>query len=201
VLNLIVTTIYTLRIHVPDDYKHDFVRQSLAILDKLSFLWSNEENTSSVGSLLHGLSNVGGPRGWEEKNLIANCTEWVQGETQLGKDEHAKAFMSEKMTEWITSWVNQSTSDKLTFEEFVTDPMKWGTSGGAPAKTIASSQGHDKIRSKWAWALANLSEGKDIYKEAMAENQICSVALKEESKTRLVITTPMSAYLRQSYIW
>lgn len=201
IMAAVVSLIYTHIIHIDSDYRHDFTRQCLAVLDKQTFLWSNEETTSSVGSLLHGLSNMGGPRGWEEQDIIDNCTEWVQGDTQLGKDPESQTFISDKLDKWTQQWSQQITSDKLSFQEFVTDPMKWGTSGGAPAKEIAKDQGHEKVRSKWAWALSNLSSGKDIYKEAMSEKQTCSVALKEEAKTRMVITTPMSAYLRQSYIW
>ncbi|KAK6060990.1 hypothetical protein COOONC_01343 [Cooperia oncophora] len=39
------------------------------------------------------------------------------------------------------------------------DPALWATTGGAPAVTINGQ----KIRSKWAWALAELAEGRDSY--------------------------------------
>lgn len=201
ILSAVVTRIFTLRAFVDPLKRHDFVRQCLSVLDKQAFLWSNEERTSSVGSLLHGLSNMGGPRGWRKEELIERCTEWIQGTTTLGSDPQVRYQIESKMTKWTREWVTQHPSNLLTFDEFVTDPMKWGTSGGAPAKQIASSTGHDTIRSKWAWGLSNLSEGKDVYAEAKKGNQICSVALKEEAKTRLVITTPMDSYLRQSYIW
>lgn len=201
ILKAVVSLIYVYRTQVAYSKRHDFVRQCLAILDKQAFLWSNEEATSSVGSLLHGLSNMGGPRGWVKEELISRCHEWIQGETTLGSDPEVQSNIKARMSTWIDSWVAQHPSNLLSFEEFVTDPMKWGTSGGAPAKRIASETGHEVIRSKWAWGLSNLSEGKDVYREARAVNQVCSVALKEEAKTRLVITTPVDSYLRQAYIW
>lgn len=95
-----------------------FVRQCLVILDKQAFLWSNEERTSSVGSLLHGRSNLGGPQGWVKKELISRCRDWIQGETTLGSDPRTCMGIETKMTKWIDSWVAQHPSNLLTFDNF-----------------------------------------------------------------------------------
>lgn len=52
-------------------------------------------------------------------------------------------------------------------------------------------------RNKWFWAISGLESGKKLYEVSLQEGNDAQVALKEEVKTRCVITTPQSSYLRQ----
>lgn len=99
---------------------------------------------------------------------------------------------------WIGEWVDGHNPQGLDFCEFCTDPMQWGSSEGAPARHI-STQGDEKILSKLTWAIDTIAHGQDVYTSTKQENQRCTVALRKEAKTRLVITMPMSLYFRQSY--
>uniref|UniRef100_A0A182T6V7 Uncharacterized protein n=1 Tax=Anopheles maculatus TaxID=74869 RepID=A0A182T6V7_9DIPT len=77
--------------------------------------------------------------------------------------------------------------------------MKWATSGGAPSSSVNVSGKEHNIRTKWAWGFANLQNGRDMYATACNQPKVAKIALKEEAKTRMIITTPMFSYLRQSH--
>lgn len=184
----------------------DIVRSVFSKIDSWLFVNSVEfDPISNVLNSLIGLSNLGGPRGWRPEEIATKLQDWVSAPVAPFQTDSCEEFETRKLADWLNTWVLES-SEKMTrektlsFEEFVTDPCKWATSGGAPAVDMIMSSGAVRVRSKWAWALDVLSKGKDVYKEAQKNKNIARVALKEESKTRLVITTPMDSYLRQSYM-
>lgn len=92
----------------------------------------------------------------------------------------------------------------LDFEEYCNDFYRWGTNGGAPRSELYGTS----YRTKWAWAFQracdaelDLKERYDLYSDSLKESQVAKVALKEEAqKTREIIATPLSSYLRQCYL-
>lgn len=101
-------------------------------------------------------------------------------------------------------WSSYPISECLPFKEYVNDPLRWGTSGGAPkVKMFGKEQ-----RSKWAWSVANKIHPTDGPQDAVdlaalmsKHGDVAKVALKEETqKTREIITTPLHSYVRQTYL-
>lgn len=112
-------------------------------------------------------------------------------------------IFSQTLDTTLQQWIPFPSSQCLTYHEFANDPLRWGTSGGAPPVVLFNK----KIKSKWAWALYHLFDGttmKDnpnIALEAEKASTTAKVALKEETqKTREIITTPIDSYLRQTYL-
>lgn len=177
----------------------DVVRQFLAEVDKLTFvICQTSSSLSLVYSSLHGLATMGGPRGWTKDSVEANLRDWVVGERQLPYE--TMSHVNSKLDQWLDSWVAGSETDYLSFDEFVTDPMRWATGGGAKVSKMGLEGREVSGRNKWFWAMSNLSAGVNLYQQAKTEGDDANVALKEEVKTRCVITTPQSSYLRQCYI-
>ncbi|UHK02998.1 MAG: RNA-dependent RNA polymerase [Hangzhou totivirus 9] len=177
-------------------YCDDIVRQFLASIDSLSFeLCQSSKSLSQVFGNLHGLSTMGGPRGWDKDDVIEQIQEWVAAEK--GDDCLSIPEVNAKFKGWMNTWVSQRKGSHLSFDQFCRDPMRWATGGGAKKSDI----GGETYRTKWSWAMSNVVEGRDQYERAMSEPNVAHVALKEEVKTRTVITTPMASYLRQSYLW
>lgn len=181
-------------VHVYDD----IIRQFLSKIDDITFINSyNSRYMSQTLTLLHGISTCGGPRSWTSDEIHEQITDWIVGEREKGTPESVE-FRRSCIKEFVREWSmgGELLEDKLSFEEYTTDPMRWATSGGAPAIDLAGN----KVRSKWAWAINELEHGGNIYSKSKKTNQISMVALKEEKKTRTVITTPLPSYLRQCYI-
>lgn len=184
-------------------YVDDIVRQCFSKLD--SWFFENSEQFDPVSCSLNGYigwTTLGGPRGWSKVTVLESVLDWVgpRVDTQTAR---AREFESSLVREWLDGWAIDSLrtkSAKVDFRVFCTDPLQWATSGGAPAVEINFSTGIDTVRSKWAWALATLSETDEVYDVANSYRNVAQVALKEEVKTRTVITTPMGSYLRQSYL-
>lgn len=177
-------------------YMDDIVRTCLSDLDEYNFgLMFQDTYRGTNSSLWFGLKNVGGPRTPSSKKVWDSIKDWVSKK----KDMHP--FEERQMKQWISSWGFQVKRDYLTFQEFQTDPFRWATAGGAPRVQI-KIPGYEKFewRSKWAYAISKLSFTSDVYSNALAEGNNAAVALKEEAKTRTIITTPMASYLRQSYV-
>lgn len=174
----------------------DIIRTFLSKIDDLTFYHSYDSKwLSQLLTPLHGLSTFGGPRGWHMDDIKEGIKEWVSGVQEFGTDE-ARSFRTEYYSKKTSEWSKGLSEKKLSFEEYITDPMRWATSGGAPPIEISGV----KIRSKWAWVLDKLQTGENIYSLAKTLGDEAHVALKEEKKTRLVITTPMASYLRQCYM-
>nr|UUV42307.1 MAG: putative RNA dependent RNA polymerase [Hattula totivirus 1] len=180
-------------------YLDDIIRQFLSEVDKLTFVLCQQNASNSlVYSSLHGLNTMGGPRGWTEESVVANLTDWVVGRREFPYEKDA--FLNAKLDSWISSWCAGVRKTDLTFAEFVSDPMRWATGGGAKKKKMDIRGIEIEGRNKWFWALSGLQKGDDLYRMSLAEGNDAQVALKEEAKTRCVITTPQSSYLRQCYI-
>lgn len=178
----------------------DIVRQFLSEIDKETFLYCQvDENMSQVFTNVHGLATMGGPRGWTKESVDESIKDWVCGKRVFNYEKIP--FVNDKLVEWMDSWCAQSKPDGfLTFEEFVTDPMRWATGGGAKRVKV-SIQGEElDVRNKWMWAIAKLRKGENLIESAKSEGLTARVALKEEVKTRCVITTPQMSYLRQCYM-
>ncbi|QMU95575.1 RNA-dependent RNA polymerase [Bactrocera dorsalis toti-like virus 2] len=177
------------------NYVDDIVRQMLSVLDKRSFLLcQSSPELSMVFTNLHGLSTLGGPRGWSEDSISRSIHDWI--DVRPTKDCLAIPHVRNKFESWMRQW---SAGDKphLRFSQFCRDPMRWATGGGSSSSEILG----ERYRTKWAWAMSNALNGVDAYERAKLEENTAHVALKEEVKTRTVITTPMASYLRQSYLW
>lgn len=177
-------------------YIDDVIRQFLSEIDKESFLLCQINSTLSlIMTNVHGLSTLGGPRGWSKEQVVQQIMDWV-----TVKEEKIDCldipFVRDKFREWMRSWCIDHGS-KLSFSEFCDDPMRWATGGGSKKSEIDG----ETYRTKWSWAMSNKLNNVDSYTRALAEENVAHVALKEEVKTRTVITTPMASYLRQSYLW
>lgn len=175
----------------------DQVRSFLSDVDQSTFVESYRSRAhSQVLTSLHGLSTMGGPRGWVEEEVHGMIKDWVEYRGEYGTEE-AQTFLASGISEMVDEWSKVALSEEhLSFDEYVTDPMRWATSGGAPAVSISGQ----KIRSKWAWALSVLESGENMMSAAKKTSPLARVALKEEKKLRAVITTPLPSYLRQCYI-
>lgn len=142
---------------------------------------------------------------YTREQILGDIQDWVSPRLE-GVDKAVDGATVERVLDRLfAQWYRGETFGALTFRQFANDFMRWGTSGGAPRVEYAGQ----RYRSKWAWALryatdqntGDLLPSYDLYARALKEKKICNVALKEEpAKTREVITTPMSSYLRQSYL-
>lgn len=127
---------------------------------------------------------------------------WV-GDTIDGQPKKLSPTVYSDLDNVFERWAPDPLS-KLSFRHYCNDVFRWGTGGGAPKTEFLGTT----YRTKWAWALSRIqdSEGKyresvDLYEDSLKEKQVCEVALKEEAqKTREIITTPLSSYLRQCYL-
>lgn len=177
-------------------YIDDLVRKTLSSVDNFCYnrmYHSSDKGFSDEAVMLYGLKTLGGPRGWRRKEVVEDVRLWVN----VHSDNVMTPFEEQQIKHWISLWCLNGVKDKMTFDEFQTDATKWATSGGAPPVLFRG----ETIRSKWAWAFTTLKHTKDVYQHAKKTSEnVAHVALKEEVKTRAVITTPMDCYLRQSYI-
>lgn len=82
--------------------------------------------------------------------MRTRCIDWISGPTSFALKPEVKKYLQSLIHKWIGEWVGGYDRRGLSFSEIYTDPMKWGTSGGAPARHVMSTQEHEKIRSKWA---------------------------------------------------
>lgn len=182
-------------------YCDDIVRNFYSDIDKITFVrCQSNPTTSFMFTNMHGLATLGGARGWTVESVNESINHWVSKEQVFNYENNP--IVKHQLSLWMAQWTGsmKSANNCLSFEQFVTDPMRWATGGGS--KKVELRLGADKIdaRSKWLWALSKMSSGKDLYKEAQIEGNVARVALKEEVKTRTVITTPMASYLRQCYM-
>lgn len=188
----------------PNEHLDDSVRKMVKDLDDVGFRMLKSKPYRELGLLLNGITTMGGPRGWRKETLVENCKEWVTGDKIWGARK--RPYIESKIESWFTSWVMEQRDifdSKMTFEEYCADPMKWATGGGSKKKKMPWTHTPDDVfRTKWAWAISNIGQHgfEAVYEQAKMEPNVAMVALKEETKTRLVITTPMASYLRQSYI-
>lgn len=150
---------------------------------------------------LHALT---GKAPYTEQQIVDDITSWVSdsihGDKKHVDEEQVKATLDRV----FSSWYHGEPEGHLSFEEYCSDFMRWGTSGGGPKTELLGST----YRTKWAWGYAHcvngdsvVDDGSSVYKAAQSIASTSKVALKEEAqKTREIITTSMSSYLRQSYL-
>nr|QXT57907.1 hypothetical protein [Cane toad associated toti-like virus 3] len=152
------------------------------------------------GQLFVGLERASPARVWTKPALIDDLKNWLAPEKTWAADPIVKKWVIKTVNGMFYHWTKGMAMDgrqNLSFVEFCNDPLRWATAGGGPA-VVWDGVRH---RTKWAWAMYHLERGNDIYSQALKLPNIAHCALKEEpTKTRLVITTPMASYLRQSYV-
>nr|QRD99885.1 MAG: RNA-dependent RNA polymerase [Drama totivirus] len=188
----------------PGVFIDDTVRQYLSAIDKVTFqCCSGSSSVCYIISALHGLATMGGPRSWSKSQVLQSIREWVSDKdiSDVARPRDARELEDRLVSEWMSSWVrNTIGSNKQSFDVFCTDLSKWATSGGGPKSVLSTGDGNVKLKTKWAWGFSALQRGVNVYEEARNLPHLAHVALKEEAKTRTVITTPMASYLRQCYI-
>lgn len=177
----------------PAEVLDDCVRRDLKNLH--SYCYANLHKNKGYALLMH-LHALGGPSSHTKDQIAEDVQSWVVGEI----DNMPRQFVERKMDQFFANWPTRQGC--LTFEEYGSDYLRWATTGGGPK----SVYGGEVYRSKWAYCLNNtISSGrfvkKNIYEMSLAGRQVASVALKEEAtKTREIISTPLSSYIRQCYL-
>lgn len=182
------------------NFRQDFVRKTFSKLSSVIFNNIYNPDQSSKFTPLYGLEHLGGPSGYTTADIERMASSWVNAVPRRW-GESKRGFVEERLKYYIGKWVDgRTTRSPLNFRSFCTDPYKWATSGGTYPVVLPDST--TKVRNKWGFGIASLFQGKNPYDVAVSNpnHNIASVALKEETKTRLIISTPMSSYLRQSYI-
>lgn len=193
--------------HKPGDtaYMDDFVRSYLKKISSYAY-----EKTFTCGPaymLITHLHALTGQAPFEKQQILDDIEVWISEYKDPQKKTEKKQIDIEHLKTTLESLMTKNGPDgtpKLSFLEFCNDFMRWGTNGGAPKTTIF----RDTYRTKWAWALfhstnhdGTLKRDYNLYQRSLDEKQTAQVALKQEAqKTREIITTPMSSYLRQSYL-
>lgn len=183
------------------EYMDDFFRKSLKSIHSIAF-----QKTFTVGPaymLLCHLHALTGKAPYTNEQIEDDIDKWVSGSIEGKEKDLHKETVNRVLDEVFEQW-NYKTEKPLTFRQFCNDFYRWGTSGGASSSMIDGS----KYRTKWAWAYSksvdetgDLKSGVDLYDESLKERDVARVALKEEAqKTREIITTSMSSYLRQCYL-
>lgn len=178
----------------------DYIRKHLKRISKWAFPKVFSEGPAYC-FLMH-MDMLGSKSPWTKEMVESDISKWTSGDSG-GNLELLQPYMDAIFHEW---GFDSNSANFLSFKDFCNDPIRWGTSGGAKKTNI----GGETYRSKWAWAFSKLldNDGRlkpeseiDLYAAAIAEPEVCMVALKEEEKkTREIITTPMASYLRQSYL-
>lgn len=199
-LKKIATTIEKLDWNGPQiNYIDDFWRTALSTIDKVTFPRCHESPMviRPTYMSLFGLSTLGGPRSWTEESIELKIKEWVTGKFEWTYD--TQQFSKNKLDQWFSDWSSQYNHSSLSYHEYVTDLNRWATSGGAPSVKLTFSGEETKIRSKWAWGLEHMING-DIHQALKDSDKDAGAAIKEEEKTRVIITTPMESYVRQCYL-
>lgn len=180
-------------------YIDDFYRQTLAEVDKITFWYVHNAPTHIkpyfAGML--GLSSMGGPRSWTIDDITNKVSEWVTGDFKWS--DEIEEYCAKRMDSWFDTWKPKMAKDFMTYEEYTTDLSRWATPGGAPSVRTNLTNKEETLRSKWAWGLHHLEVG-NIHKALDQSDERAGAAIKEEEKTRVIITTPMSSYVRQCYI-
>lgn len=186
------------RLSPSGDCDDDFVRKMLKITSSWAFPKVFSKGPAYM-FFMH-IETMGGQSPWTEEQIIDDITKWTSGDSE-GNLELLKPYYDIALKQW-----GRPNKDHMhmSFSDFCSDALRWGTSGGAKKATFFG----EEFRSKWAWAFSRLIKPDgtlntecDLYADAVAEGNVCKVALKEESKkTRQIITTPMASYLRQCYL-
>lgn len=191
----------TKNIKEPELYIEDYYRHHLKQVSSYCYQQTFEQGPAYM--LLVHLHALNAKSPYTKEQIINDITTWVSDELDGKKKEINMEVFGRVVRETVSAWPKK-TKDSLSFNEYANDPFRWGTSGGAPSVIIHG----EKTRSKWAWAISKkihpekgYQPNVDLEAEAEEAQSTAKVALKEESqKTREIITTPLSSYLRQSYL-
>lgn len=175
--------IYKKRFSNPDVYEDDFFRYYLKNLSGYAYpRCFNEGPGYMLICHLHAL-NAKAP--FTEKQIESEISSWVSDERPDGtKKAINMASYIKTLDRVFTAW--PAKKEVCSFDQFIADPFRWGTKGGAPPVIIDGT----KVKSKWAWALyhtfdSNLEYSSDPtrIKEAMySTGDIAQMALKEEAQ-------------------
>nr|UUT42651.1 MAG: RNA-dependent RNA polymerase [Totiviridae sp.] len=189
------------------DRGDDLMRKTLALC---------EESIGAAGAipkvLFSGMSTLGGPRGWQKDAVVESVRDWVSGEATLFHRPGDAAFARSVVDRWMVSWVGQGLKydcRNLGFEGYKKDFMRWGTSGGcSPTSTeidyairtglIKNKSQAGALRTKTICGTLSVLAGDTD--SLLRRTNVCHAALKEEAKTRVIISTPMWSYVRMCYV-
>jgi len=186
--------------HCQPGHEDDFVRQLLKILHDHAFPLTVSQGPAWM-YFCH-LQALGGRRPWDKSAVHKRIEDWVNSPRLMDDTPLVRRHLANIFASWRPKVARSAHID---FKTFCSDPLRWGTSGGAPKAQIGGKQ----YRTKWAWAFSRLvrddgtwNDTADPYRDALAHDpDVAKVALKEEAtKTREIITTPMASYLRQAYL-
>lgn len=179
------------------EFRSDVARQSLKAVSAWAFpLVFQGRPECRFFVHVHAL---GGRCPYTKQDILDSITEWVSPKVEKNPE-----FLDECLTNFMLHFKDPPARGAMSMKDFANDPLRWGTSGGAPKTEVGGIEN----RTKWGWAFGRLiredgtfNHDVDLYEEALNGDNTCKVALKEEpTKTRAVITTPMASYLRQSYL-
>lgn len=211
ILREIITKLESIEVNAYSiHYYDDIIRVILDEIDSETFSMVHDSgiDLKTIFINICGLASMGGPKSWDEQVIIAKIHDWVTGEYEW--DVETTKWVHRHIEKLFGQWSLNKLDRKLTYKEYVTDPMRWATSGGAPSVRVkglvkGNPDEDEQIRSKWAWILEHMStEDKkrvcDIIAELRKAKITAGVATKDEAKTRIIITTPMASYVRQCYI-
>lgn len=191
---------------MPETYIDDYMRTMLSKIAN-HLLENQTQYTVDEYLFIAGASSMGGARSWTKEKMIERMTEWVQGPTTLFNNDFTEAFSI--MDNWLDQWVEQAPEDQLCWDDFKTDVIRWGTSGGVSipeglkpklAKYGISKEDVQDVRTKNFLGMVDLMENGKIEDLLKLNRQRVIVALKEEQKTRMIAATPFPSYLEQCYI-
>lgn len=178
------------------DPEHKFVddiyRKYLKKLSAWSFVRTFTEGPGYM--LLCHLDCLGGPSPYTKEQIVEDIDSWTGPKNNALNDN--RDFIMERLDYYFSAWGCDLTN-RLSFEEYCNDPIRWGTSGGGPKNKTFDT------RNKWAWGFEQFFNPKvsSIYAEAEKAKSECGVSLKREpKKTREIISTPIASYLRQCYL-
>lgn len=94
--------------------------------------------------------------------------------------------MNGKLDDWINEWSLNLKNSDLTFEEYVSDPMRWATGGDTKKKHITLRGEVVEGQNKWFWALSGLANGENLYQTSLVEGNNAQVALVRVSDTLFI---------------
>lgn len=185
-------------------YYDDYCRKFLKNIASHAFIDTYERGPGYL--LFCHLHFLTGKAPYTDHQIMNDIKEWLGPKMDDGSQKNLKPnkrganFYAGIFLKWRATFAH----GHLSYLEYCNDFMRWGTAGGGAKTTYMG----ETYRTKWAWALANSTDSNgDLKKERMLGHlasllpQKATIALKEEpSKTREIIATPLSSYLRQCYL-
>lgn len=201
-LRYIMGVIHNKSLTYSSEFRDDFFRQCLKKISAYSFPKVFSDGPKWM--LFVHLHHLTGKAPYDKDKLKQQIKVWASPNRPDGKP---KLFDPQSVSTGLDTVFNGWLADPdatLSFDQYADDFMRWGTSGGAPKSTYDG----ETYRTKWAWAFSHstspdgdLLPAPELYSKSLSYPNVAKVALKEQpDKTRVVITTPMPSYLRQSFL-